>query len=330
MKKLIIAASVLLTVFIVSCKDELDPFGETNEKYVLNCVIRSDTSYQVLTLTHSYTSTNFDPYSNTDDPTIKGSVVRLWEGADKVTFFSDTIIAREASSSYLTPYSIYHARGIQPDAGTVLELEAILPSGKKLTASGTVPIKPVFTKLGQLDGVGDTIVPPVEKDYVRAQWGTVAAPKGTVFLPRMYIVYKVVENGVEVRKIKLVPKNYFMYKGVEYPEYPGMSNIPWLTIDMTIINRCMTEISEGDSNKENYRIYSIVVDVLSLDNNLSTYYNATNKNKDPYAVKLYETDFTNITGGFGVFGISFLAGTTIDISAPYVRTFGYVHAYAKD
>jgi hypothetical protein len=330
MRKIFIAASVLITVFFASCKDELDPFGETNEKYVLNCIIRSDTSYQTLTLAHSYTSTDFNPYSNTIDPAIKGAIIRLWEGTDKVTFFSDTTITRDASSPYLTPYSIYQARGIQPDAGTVLELEAILPSGKKLTATGIVPIKPAFEKLGQLDGIGDTIVPPVEKDYVRAQWGRVAAPKGTVYLPRMYIVYKVPVNGVEVRKIKLIPKNYYIYKGIEYAEYPGLSNYPWLNIDMTVINRCMAEISAGDSDKEKYKIYAIVVDVLSLDNNLSTYYNATNKNKDPYAIKLYETDFSNITGGFGVFGVSYLAGTTIDISAPYVRTFGYEHGYAKD
>jgi hypothetical protein len=328
MRKILIITSLLSIIFVASCKDSLDPFGETNEKYVVNCIIKCDTNYQVLTLTHSYTATNYDPYSSTTDPAIKGAIIRLWEGNDKVTFFSDTTISRDTSSSYKTPYSLYHASGIQPDQNTVLTLEVILPSGKKLTATSTVPLKAAFTKLGQLDGKGDTLVPPPDKDYVKAQWGTVTAPKGTVYLPRMYIIYKVPVNGVEVRKTKLVPKGYFTYQGVEYPEYPAMSNVPWLTIDMSVIKRCLTEISEGDSDKSKYKIYSIVVDVLSLDANLSTYYNATNKNKDPYAVKLYETDFSNITGGFGVFGASYLGGTTIDISAPYVRTFGYVHGYS--
>jgi hypothetical protein len=329
MKKAIIAGLVLLTIFIVSCKDDFNPFGEMKQRYVLNCVIRSDTSYQVLTLTHSYTSADFDPYSNTADEAIKGAVIKLWEGNDKVTSFSDTTIARDPASLYKTPYTIYHARGIQPDAGTLLALEATLPNGKKLTASGTVPQKPVFVKLGH-GGNGDTIVPPVAKDYVQAQWGRLAPPKGTMYLPRMYIVYKVSVNGVEVRKIKLVPKEYLTSNGVEYAEYPGMSSVPWLTIDMSVIERCLAEISQGDSDKEKYKIYSIVVDVLSLDNNLSTYCNATNKNNDPYSIKPIETEYTNITGGYGVFGISYLTSTIIDISAPYVRTFGYVHAYAKD
>lgn len=329
MKKIIIAASVLLTIFLASCNDEFNPLGKAKEKYILNCIIRSDTSYQVLTLTHSYTSADFDPYSNTADPAIKGAVVKLWEGNDKVTSFFDTTIARDSSSLYKTPYTIYHARGIQPGAGTVLDLEATLPNGKKLTATGTVPQKPVFIKLGH-GGDGDTIVPPVQKTYVRAQWGHTAAAKGTIYLPRMYIVYKVPVNGVEVKKIKLVPKEYITSNGVEYAEYPGMTYYPWLTVDMTVIERCLTEISEGDSDKEKYKIYSIVVDVISLDNNLSTYYNATNKNNDPYSVKPNEAEYTNITGGYGVFGIAYIASTIIDISAPYVRTFGYVHAYAKD
>lgn len=328
MKKLLISTAIIFTVFIASCKDEIDPFGETNEKYVLNCIIRTDTSYQVLTLTHSYAATNFDPYSNTTDPAVKGAVIRLWEGNDKVTFFTDTTITRDTSSLYKTPYTLYQAHGIQPNQNTTLNIEAILPSGKKLTAVGTTPLKPVFTKLGQMGGAGDTIVPPVEKDYVRAQWGTVAAPKGTVYLPRIYIVYKVTENGVDVRKIKMIPVKYFIYSGVEYPQYPGLSNVPWVTVDMTIINRCMSEIAGADTDKQKYKIFALVVDVISLDDNLSAYYNATNKNKDPYAVKLYETDYTNIVGGFGLFGIRYLASTSIDISAPYVRTFGYEHGYS--
>lgn len=329
MKKTMLAFSLLLVVISFSCKDELDPFGESNEKYVLNCIIRADTSFQVLTLTKSYATGSFDPYASTTDPAVKGAFIRLWEGNDKVTFFTDTTITRDASSLYKTPYTLFQARGIQPEANTLLEIEAILPNGKKLTSKGTVPLKPVITKLGQ-GGLTDTLVPPPEKDYVHAQWGTQIAPKGTIYLPKVYIVYKVLENGVEVRKTKIIPKGYFMYSGVEYPEYFGLSYYPWVNLDMSVINRCMNELSEGDGDKSKYKIYAMVVDVVSLDANLSAYYNATNKNKDPYAVKLYETDYTNIVGGFGVFGISCMAGTTIDISAEYVRTFRYEHGYKKD
>ena len=330
MRRIIVYLSFLFMVIFISCKDELEPFGETNEKYVMNCIVHSDTSYQVLTLTRSYSATSFDPYSNTDDHAIKGALIRLWEGNDKVSFFTDTTITRDASSAYKTPFTIYHTRGVQPAAGTVLDIEAVLPSGKKLISAGITPLKPVFTKMGYDGGEGDTLVPPVGKDYVRFVWGTKVAPKGTVYLPRVYIVYKILQNGQEIRKTKLVPSGYFVYKGVEYPEYPGLSNYPWFGVDMSTISRCMKELSEGDPDKEKYQIYSLAIDVLALDDNLSAYYSATNKNKDPFAVKLYETDYTNISGGFGVFGISFKASSIIDISAPYVRTFGYEHAYKKN
>lgn len=326
MRKLLFASLIIFAVFIAACNDNIEPFGESNEKYVLNCIIRSDTNYQVLTIAKSYPATSYNPYENTVDPSIKGAVIRLWEGNDKVTFFRDTTVARDSATLYKTPFSLYYAYGIQPAQNTVLEIEAILPSGKKLTASGTTPLKPEFRKLGQ-GGDGDSIVPPPVNTSVMARWGLTAAPRGTVYLPRVYIAYKVPENGVLVRKMKLVPKGYFMYNGVEYAEHFGLSNSPIAYIEMSTITRAMQEISAGDSDKGKYIIYSLVVDVLSLDNNLSAYYNATNKNKDPFAVKLYETDYSNITGGFGVFGISFLAGELIDISYNYVKSFGYQHGY---
>jgi hypothetical protein len=326
MRKLIIISSIILTVFIAACNDDIQPFGESNEKYILNCVIKSDTNFQVLTLAKSYPATSYNPYDNTTDPSIKGAVIRLWEGNDKVTFFRDTIIARDSASLYKTPYSLYFAKGIQPESNTVLDIEAILPSGKKLTASGITPLKPRFLKQGQ-GGDGDSIVPPPANTSVLFRWGLNAAPRGTVYVPRIYIAYKVPVNGKLVRKMKLVPKGYFMFNGQEYPEHFGLSNSPLAYISMQTIDRSMREISEGDPDKSKYIIYSIVADVVSLDQNLSAYYNATNKNKDPFAVKLYETDYSNITGGFGVFGISYLAGTLIDISYNYVKSFGYNHGY---
>lgn len=326
MKKTLIISAIIFTVFIAACNENLEPFGEANEKYVLNCVIRSDTSYQTLTLTKSYPATSYNPYDNTVDPSIRGAVIRLWEGNDKVTFFTDTTITRDSTSLYKTPFTLYQARGIQPEPNTVLEIEAVLPTGKKLKSTGTTPIKPEFKKLGQ-GGDGDTLIPTPGKTTILSRWGLNAAPRGTVFLPRIYIVYKVPENGVLVRKMKLVPKSYFTYAGQEYAEQFGLSNAPLAVIDMKTINRCMTEIAGNDPDKSKYIIYSLVIDVLSLDNNLSAYYNATNKNKDPFAVKLYETDYTNISGGFGVFGISYYSGSVIDISYNYVRSFGYNHGY---
>lgn len=320
---------ILLNITILSCKDDLDPFGETNDKYVLNCIIRSDTSYQTLTLTKSYSALNYDPYSNTSDPAIKGAVIRLWEGNLKVTFFTDTTITRDASSLYKTPYTIYHARGLQPGQNSVLNIEAILPDGTMLTAAATTPVTPGFLKLGD-GGQGDTILPPVDKDYIMAQWRSTSAGKEDLFLPKVYIVYKVPENGTEVRKIKLIPESYFTYKGTEYPKYPIVSNVPWVKIDMAVINRCMAEIAGDDTDKEKYKIYSIRVDVLSLDKDMSAYYNAGNKNKDPYSIKVSETDYTNINGGLGIFGVTCFCSTVIDITGAYVRSFGYVHGYKKD
>jgi len=94
-----------------------------------------------------------------------------------------------------------------------------------------------------------------------------------------------------------------------------------------VVNRSMREISAGDGNKSNYVIYGILIEVLSLDDNLTAYYNSTVKGKDPYSINLYETDYTNIDGGYGVFGIQIFSEAMINISYNYVTSFGYRHAY---
>lgn len=329
MKKSLFILAIILTLVNIACKDDLEPFGETNDKYVLNCVIRSDTNYQVLTLTKSYLAANFDPYSNIEDPSVKGALIRLWEGDLKVTFFTDTTLTRDSSSLYKTPFTVYHARSLKPAENSVLDIEVIIPNGTKLTSTAVTPVPPVFLKMGD-GGQGDTIVPPVGKDYIMAQWRAEITGKEALFLPKVYIVYKVPVNGVEVRKIKLIPEKYFTYKGVEYPQYPSVSDVPWIKFDMSIINRCMAEIGGDDIDKEKYRIYSIRVDVLSLDKNMSAYLNAGNTNKDPYSIKASETEFTNINGGLGIFGVTCFKSTVIDITGAYVRSFGYVHGYKID
>src|SRR3989339_1696422 len=121
---------ILLFIIFVSCEENFEPFGNLNNKYALNCIIRGDTTFQVATLTRTYGNDNYNPYSNTVDPNVKGALIRVWNG-DSVVIFRDTTFNRQDDSKYQTSYNAYYTNKFQL-VGNKLEIEAILPNGMRL------------------------------------------------------------------------------------------------------------------------------------------------------------------------------------------------------
>jgi len=56
---------------------------------------------------------------------------------------------------------------------------------------------------------------------------------------------------------------------------------------------------------------------------LSKYYNSTNRSLDTYSVKLNETDYSNITNGYGIFGAYVRKYAGIRFTHAYIESFGY-------
>lgn len=326
MGRIIFIVLFVLTAFITACSEDLDPFGEISEKYVLNCVIRPDVEFQTLTLTRNYPAPNYNPYENTMDPSIRGAHVRIWIDSTQNYVFSERVVERDSSSLYKTPFALYWANMMMPEPGTVIKMEAILNNGRKLEATSTSPVKVKFLKQGE-GGDGDSIVPPPSGSAVLVRWKKLDDIKYAAYAFKLQLVYKVNENGNITRKTKLVPRGYYTSNGREFPEYFEITPVPFYYIEMETIDKVMAEISEGDPDKSKYTIYALEASVASLDEGLSAYFYSIGKNRDPFAVKLYGADYTNIKGGLGVFGIMTYTFTSIDLTYNYVKSFGYNHAY---
>ncbi|MCL4547760.1 MAG: DUF4249 domain-containing protein [Bacteroidetes bacterium] len=318
MKKLlsiIFVISVLITSY--SCEDNFNPYGDFKDRYVLNCIIRGDTTFQSATLTKDYVVDGFNPFSNTTDESVKGATVRIWSGNDKVAIMRDTTIARPEGDSYKTPYTVFYTNNFQPDASVPLTIEALLPNGKRLTCSTTAP-----APLSMVFGNSDKAIPSNGKDYVRFAWST--TQKDPVFITRLAIYYFKHEGGQKTRNVAVVPANYVQYDNTWVPNYPKPTSEMGYSVDMKTISKAMELISAGDPNKSNYEILACILEVLSLDPGLSMYYNSTARSRDIYSVKLDETDFTNINGGFGVFGIYMRTYWVSFLDHAYIQSFGYV------
>jgi hypothetical protein len=88
----------------------------------------------------------------------------------------------------------------------------------------------------------------------------------------------------------------------------------------------MREISEGDPDKERYKILSLMIEITVLDHNLSSFYSAGRLQSDGYSITVDQADYTNITGGLGIFGSYIKRVSAIRISRDYIMSFGYKSA----
>lgn len=310
--------SVLLLT-LSSCDQSLNPKGNYYEKYVLNCILSGDTTYQVAVISHSYEVNGFDPYKNTTDPALTGADLRLWYN-DSVYVFRDSTVTRLGKSRYDDSLKIYYLKNIHIDFNKPIEIEALLPNGRRLKSSTTSAKEIIFD-----NDISSKVIPPVNSTLDLVQWNQ--DDQTAFYLPRFIVTYYKKVNGVPEKHTIEIPIRYVQQNGVYVPVYATASAQTSVVYDPDIIKRALLLISEGDPDKNNYSVLiSNQVNVLALDENLVRYYSANNQDNN-FTVRLDENDFSNIDGGFGVFGSYVLKSYTLRFVPEFITELGYTPVY---
>lgn len=316
--KLTLLLFISLSVLVLSCSDtNFSPYDDYQEKYVLNCILHPDSSFQIVTLNKSYMVNNYDPLSSTEDTFIKGALVRLWNGKDEVVILRDTTLTRTTGDVYNKPYRVYYTRNFKPKTATDIQIEALLPNGKRLTSSTYVEKKPL--KVDPIDSI--KFYPKEGIGYAGAVW--TAEQRNAVFATKANILY--MRKGMYGDKVQRVsiPAYISNVNGNIIKYYPQPTSLTYWKIDSSVVNYALRSISEGDPDKSKYYVYSLVIEISILDNNLSLYYNSTSRGKDLYSVIIDETDYSCIKGGYGVFGTYVKETTVISFHPMFLYKLGY-------
>lgn len=306
---------IIIAFFISSCNEEpFNPVGEFKQIYTLNCVIDGNTSLQTASVSQSYFVNGTDPESNTEDPFLAGAEIKIWKG-DNVYILKDTSVARIDTSRYKTPFHFYYITGFQPKPGDNLEIEALLPNGIRLKSSTKMPIETTYDY-----EICDSIIPSIDKDYIYITWSEQA--EDVFYLPRAVLYYNQTVNGRLERKSKIVPSSYINDNGVKKAIYHSPSFSTSAAYDNEAFTEVLQEISNGDS-KKNYSILTVVFEALVFDRSLTAYYSTSNIDANNYSVLLDRPDFTNIQGGFGIFGAYSIKKMSMPFDADYLKSLGY-------
>ncbi len=320
MKKIILI--ILISIpFIISCDDQVSPKSDFKEIYILNCIIRSDTSYQIATLSHSYNVEGFDPYTNSEDPFISNaSIVITYKGKEYI--MKRAAAERLDTSHYKGPIKYFYLDNLEPESFSPIKIEAYLPGGKTLhSESHTFGRNNIFlySSLREFTTVG------LVNGKIEFSWGVLSGPDNSIiyFAPELAVVYSKEVNGVKTKYAKKFPYTYLTQLN-DLPVYPPIySGGQTIYFDSTVVNRAMREIAGDDPNKGSYIIENAIFRLLILDENLATYYSAQQTFLNEFSLRVYQPEFSNIVGGLGLFGTYNFKSINIEMNKSYVAGFGY-------
>ncbi|MBT8377916.1 MAG: DUF4249 family protein [Ignavibacteria bacterium] len=307
---------ILLFVLVLSCDESFNPYGDFVERYAFNCILKSDENLQTATLFRSYRPDGFDPFTYTTDPSVFNADIRIWYD-DSVFVFKDTSVVRQDTSRYKTPFSFYYNNQFQIGNRKTVELEVLLPNGRRLRSSSFTPSKIDF------EDRSDVLVPSGNNNFIQIIW--TSFDDGMFFLPKMTIRYNQNVNGRIEEKTKLVPLRYLSQGGESVPVFPTANASLTVVYNINAITRALDEISEGDPLKQNYSIYeNLSFSVTAYDLPTTKYISSTGGSIDDLTVSVDVADYTNIEGGFGLFGsYSKKKYNQLRFFQNYIDSFGY-------
>jgi hypothetical protein len=309
-KRLLISLVILASLSILSCEEEFNPKIDFQEKYILYSIINPDSSFQTAVLLKTYDVPGYDPYINSEDPSVKDATIILVQN-DRAYFLQDTLISREDTSRYNTQQYFYYTNDFEINGDDSLQIVAVLPSGKRLSALTKLPASVTF------DTSSDHLLPVEDQQYFQFIWNGPVSSRW--YLPKLTFYYLV--DGI--RYGKDIPITYNNENGKWVPEFPVVTNTNTVRFEMTSLDSVFRQISEGDEDKAHYKILGAVLSLLVFDEELSRYYSTTNGFLDDFTVKLDETDYTNIDGGFGIFASYVRSQTGALFNETFIRSFGY-------
>lgn len=298
---LLIGASIL-----VSCDSEFNPKGSYEERVVLYSILMTRTDTQYVRLYTTYDPPAFDPQEVTNEQPIRNATVVVRQGGTAYQF-RDTMVTRDDPQRYGGLVPAYVAYPFRVTGSQVYSMSVESPTHGSITASTTVP------------GRGDiTVLNPFvlrspqsfnENIIISAR----ISPPARGFLLKMFIDYEVRFNQIWSPRRVEVPREVVETgegRRFVYPQLVRRTTVPVsagsLNAESVVFTRAGYEAVLqqlfNDFGSENLRFSQVVLVLTQVDENLYTYYNLANGFQDEFSIRTDQPDYSNIRGGYGVFG----------------------------
>ena len=315
-KKVILLFLLLISLYFISCDDSFNPYAPFTEDYILNGIIRGDTTYQVVTLTHSYQPKSTDPLTYKNDPAIVGARVELTYD-NKVYELRDSSITRTDISHFDIPFRFYYTNNLRPDVNKTISIKVVLPNGKFLEAETKTPnaSKYSFFNIFYPTYHTDFSFPPDTGTKSYVYWENVGS---YVYAPDININYQVTGDSTFY---KIAVPVSFNEDGT--PEYAQPTRDDFLSFNASAVRKTLDELANKYGSASKLKIINITVDMQIYDEYLSIYYSSIELGLDGFTIRIDTPDYSNIKGGYGIFGCYIKMHHTISFRSDYLNSLGF-------
>lgn len=312
---------VLLLLLSVGCEENFSPKTDFEESVVLNCVVGIDMRiepppaiYCRAYLFRAYDVEGLDPEANTFNPSIEGANV-TFSVQESVYEMRQNVDINNEYWDYDEPLGFYaYSADLIPN--DFLGITAILPDGRKIWAATRVPpsvtIEPSVPFRGGFTADYGNVF-----QEVSFQW--INTPNNNLFFPEFILYYTHLDSNKQY-SIEL-PTQY----NNDTPIYPGFTRDTLTTYSFTAIDRAFESISIGDTAKSKYRMDYVEFTMREFDYALSNYYSSVNGALDRFSIRNDQTIYTNVNGGYGIFGSYVINAVDYKIRPTYAEKFGYTY-----
>ncbi len=325
MKSIFLFSIVLFfALSAVGCEEGFSPRSEFKEGYVLYSITAGQeigkTVVPKVILAKVYDAPGTTPLLNTEDPEIAGARIEIKFRGDTYTL-RDTSIAREDTSRYKGPQKFYFGKPISLYANDTITITARLQNGKVISSGTKVPQYLQYESSIPFPRGFNSDVDAFK--YGKSWTFYWSSQELNLTFPKMRIYYSKLINNREVPGSIEVPLRVINRNGVETPIYPVANRDEEASYELASFDWAMNKISEGITDKSIVRALHVIFEATEYDAPLSFYYSSVNGFLDNFSLRLDEQVFTNISGGYGLFGTYFTTTYQEEFDSRYVSKFGY-------
>jgi hypothetical protein len=323
MKKSGLVLLIIPFIFFESCNEDFNINAPEQNIYALNCILRNDTSVQYAVISKNiFTEDGSSPSSKNINQNIKGADIKIFYN-DSTFIMRDTTV-QLTNSGNISSQNCYYVKNLTLQPGKIISIEAAVPDGSVLKSTIIIP--------AIINNYSITFPQYYQGKYVQMpiyDWSWSYDNKRIINIlsyPRLEIYYKKNEDGKLIDKKTIIPVSYYSYTDENGFLIPVDMNFSFGNRCYTTLNnidRVMQEISGDDHDKSNYIISKVIFRVTGMDKDMSKYYSAYEIFSESFTVKLRPTDYSNIEGGKGIFGVYFSFTQQLFVDKSYIESFGY-------
>jgi len=305
---------------LLGCSESFSPKGPYQEQLVVYSVLTNVRSAQFVRVYSTYNPSGVDPYDNTSDSEITGAQVFLMAGGTTYAF-RDTIVARDQTSRYTGGIHAYVADPMPVIRGDSYLLTVATPSMGTATGTSLVPTAGIASLANRyaLESPGEYSEDILVTVYL--------SPQAFGYAVRLSLEFDVFIGGQWEPHRAEIPQSLKIGTGqgsalFNYPSLTRRQSQAQTTESVSFSHEAYVSLL-GELDKQYpglpIRFKDAVIVLTQADQPFYTYYSVANGFRDEFSIRTDEPDYSNISGGLGVFG-SFANDTLV---VPVAESIGY-------